>query len=109
MEVRVPSERIEVSEELDLLVVGGGSAGTLAALSAARLMNQRSRLGLSRDRVQNTLAWSVGAMIALFFSTPRRISCAAASAGMILRGTSSFACSRERIPSSSACLSSEFS
>jgi hypothetical protein len=37
MELRIPSERIEVSEELDLLVAGGGSAGTLAAVSAARL------------------------------------------------------------------------
>jgi glycerol-3-phosphate dehydrogenase len=35
MELRIPSERIEVSEELDLLVAGGGSAGTLAAVSAA--------------------------------------------------------------------------
>jgi glycine/D-amino acid oxidase-like deaminating enzyme len=37
MELRIPAERIEVSEEVDLLVVGGGSAGTLAAVSAARL------------------------------------------------------------------------
>jgi len=37
MELRIPSERIEVSEELDLLVAGGGAAGTLAAVSAARL------------------------------------------------------------------------
>jgi hypothetical protein len=37
MELRIPSESIEVSEEVDLLVAGGGSAGTAAAVSAARL------------------------------------------------------------------------
>jgi len=37
VELRIPSERIEVGEEVDLLVAGGGAAGTVAAVSAARL------------------------------------------------------------------------
>src|SRR5438552_17677320 len=32
----VPEERIPVAEEADLVVVGGGSAGTAAAITAAR-------------------------------------------------------------------------
>ena len=34
--LRIPAEEVEVSEELDLLVVGGGAAGTAAAISGAR-------------------------------------------------------------------------
>jgi hypothetical protein len=37
MELRIPSQRIEVSETVDLLVAGGGSAGTAAAVTGARL------------------------------------------------------------------------
>ena len=34
--LRIPAEEIEVSEEVDLLVVGGGAAGTAAAVAGAR-------------------------------------------------------------------------
>ena len=34
--LRIPAEEVEVSEELDLLVVGGGAAGIAAAISGAR-------------------------------------------------------------------------
>jgi hypothetical protein len=34
--LRIPAEEIEVSEEVDLLVVGGGAAGTAAAIAGAR-------------------------------------------------------------------------
>jgi hypothetical protein len=34
--LRIPAEEIEVSEEADLLVVGGGAAGTAAAIAGAR-------------------------------------------------------------------------
>lgn len=35
--IRIPAEELEVQEDLDLLVVGGGSAGVAAAVSGARL------------------------------------------------------------------------
>jgi hypothetical protein len=35
--LRIPAEEIEVAEEVDLLVAGGGSAGVAAAVTAARL------------------------------------------------------------------------
>ena len=35
--LRIPQQEIEVREELDLVVVGGGSAGVAAAVTAARL------------------------------------------------------------------------
>ena len=35
--LRIPAEVIELQQELDLLVVGGGSAGVAAAVSGARL------------------------------------------------------------------------
>jgi hypothetical protein len=35
--LRIPAEEIEMSEEVDLLVLGGGAAGTVAALTGARL------------------------------------------------------------------------
>ena len=34
--LRIPAEEVEVSEEVDLLVVGGGAAGTAAAIAGAR-------------------------------------------------------------------------
>ncbi len=34
--LRIPAEEIEVSEEVDLVVVGGGAAGTAAAIAGAR-------------------------------------------------------------------------
>jgi hypothetical protein len=34
--LRIPPEEVEVSEELDLLIVGGGAAGIAAAISGAR-------------------------------------------------------------------------
>jgi glycine/D-amino acid oxidase-like deaminating enzyme len=35
--IRIPAEELELQEQLDLLVVGGGSAGVAAAVSGARL------------------------------------------------------------------------
>jgi hypothetical protein len=35
--LRIPAEEIEVSEEVDLLVIGGGAAGCAAAITGARL------------------------------------------------------------------------
>jgi hypothetical protein len=35
--LRIPAEQVEVAEEVDLLVAGGGSAGVAAAVTAARL------------------------------------------------------------------------
>jgi len=37
MTIQVPAEEIEVSEEVDLLVIGGGAAGCAAAVTGARL------------------------------------------------------------------------
>jgi glycine/D-amino acid oxidase-like deaminating enzyme len=36
-QLRIPAEEFEIGEEVDVLVVGGGSAGVAAAVSAARL------------------------------------------------------------------------
>ncbi len=45
MTIRIPTEEIEVSEEVDLLVVGGGAAGCAAAVT-------RGRLGLRTSLVE---------------------------------------------------------
>jgi hypothetical protein len=37
MQIRIPAEEIEISEEVDLLVLGGGAAGCAAAVTGARL------------------------------------------------------------------------
>jgi len=37
MGIRVPAEEVEVSEEVDLVVIGGGAAGCAAAITGARL------------------------------------------------------------------------
>ena len=37
MPIQIPAEEIEISEEVDLLVIGGGAAGCAAAITGARL------------------------------------------------------------------------
>jgi len=45
LSIRIPAEEIEVSEEVDLLVIGGGAAGCAAAVTGARLGLRTSLVG----------------------------------------------------------------